>query len=100
MTTIQQHRIEATLNKLMNYPEGIMTRKQWLNVKKYQNCTAKKETESKIKYNRAKFNRMDHYEQQKYEAKMKETKECFYLYEADGCSYQITKIEFNYFNTL
>ena len=77
-----------------------MTRKKWLGLKKRQNCFVKSELGQRYKFNRNKFNRMDFYQQEIYEAKMKEKKEVYYLYELDNCFYEITKIEFNYFNTL
>ena len=100
MTTIQQKRIEATLNKLINYQEGLMSRKQWLKLKFNEGCKAIEVTVPKYKYNRLKYNRMSGYDQNIYEAKMKETKISYELKELDNCFYDITKIEYNYFKAL
>ena len=100
MKTIQDQKIEATLNKLINYEEGLMTRKKWLQLKKQQNCTVKEEIEPKYKYNRNVYNRLYGQECETYEKKMLGKKVTYNLYEAIKYSYSITKIEFNYFNTL
>lgn len=98
--TIQEKRIEATLNKLINYEEGLMTRKQWLNLKFDQECTVCEIEVPKIKYNRLKYNRLSGQEQIEYDKKLKQTKISYELKEKVKYSYDITKIEFNYFKTL
>jgi len=98
--TIQEKRIEATLNKLINYPEGLITRKQWLNIKFNEGCKASEETAPKYKFNRLKYNRMNGQDQEIYEAKMKQTKTAYELREKSNCFYDITKIEYNYFKAL
>lgn len=44
MKTIQEHRKEATLNKVFRYPEGVMTRRQWLNYWRIKGATVEEET--------------------------------------------------------
>ena len=100
MTAIQEKRIEATLNKIINYDEGLMTRKKWLQIKFNEGCNVFEITTPKYKYSRSKYNRLSGQEQEEYDKKQQETKIGYELREPAKYSYDITKIEFNYFKTL
>lgn len=42
--TIQDYKKEATLNKVFRYPEGIMSRRDWLRMMQVKGATVKEET--------------------------------------------------------
>lgn len=39
MKTIQEHKKDATLNKVFRYPEGVMSRREWLNMWRIKGAT-------------------------------------------------------------
>jgi len=92
---------EKLLLVRMRYKEGIMTREQWLQLKREQGATVSTEEVPKHIYNRAKYNRMDNRQQEAYEMQLKETKQGYFLQEqhSEG-RYDITKTEFEHFNSL
>ena len=70
MKTIQDHRNEATLNVKMRYEEGVMTRKEWIELMKSKGNSVIESTKNRIDFNRKKYNRMTSYrEQEEYERK-------------------------------
>lgn len=97
----QQAKIEKTLDKLIRYEEGVMSRRDWLKLKFKEGCTVEKSTKNRIQFDRKKFNRMCSYkEQEEYEAKCNEIVECFILkIPIEGYFFEITKTEFDFYQT-
>ena len=100
------HALEAkaqkSLSTLVRYSEGIMTRKEWIELKHKHGATVEISTKNKIQYSRTKFNRMwNTREQDEYLKKCDEKVTCYNLH-PDGVTYyhEITKTEYDYFNTL
>lgn len=99
------HALEAkaqkTLNALVRYSEGVMTRKQFIELQQKRGSKVEISTKNRIQYNRIKYNRMDHKQQQEYEKKCSEKVTCYNLLYA-GVSYftEITKTEYDYFLSL
>ena len=96
----QKGRAEKTLNTLVRFNEGTMTRKEWLKLQFKNGSQVEKSTKNRIDYSRTKFNRMNHQEQEEYMKKCNEKVECYNLTLADESFYHITKFEFEYFNSL
>lgn len=89
---------EFILHKKMNYPEGLMTKQQWLNYWRIRGATVEETQEPKINFSRSKYNKMNGWEQQEYEKKLKETKIAYRLNIPNSSQfYSITKIEYEYF---
>lgn len=98
MKTIQDHKKEATLNKLIRYEEGVMTRREWLKLQLVKGAIVEQSTKNRIDFNRIKFNRMGWSEQAEYEKKCAEKVVCYKIREAGQSSYyEITKTEYDYF---
>lgn len=97
MKTLQQHRAAATLAKVFRYPEGIMSRSEWLKYWHIKGATVEEVQVPKIEYNRLKFNRLEGAAQDEYWAKCQEKKQGYSLRLLDGCSYDLTKTEYEYF---
>jgi hypothetical protein len=99
---IQQHKAEATLNKLIRYEEGVMSRKQWLNLQRIKGAYVEESTKNRIQFNRIKYNRMSSYKEQgEYEKKCNEKVVCYELHFPNQNSFwDITKTEYDYFNSL
>jgi len=96
-----QAKADKALNVKENYPEvGVMTRKEWIILMHSQGATVKTAFKSKTKYNRIKFNRMNDSEQKEYERKIAELVQCYELHKNIGGFFDITKSEFDFFNTL
>jgi len=98
----QEARNNKVLNTLVNLgSHGIKTRRAFLEQFK---TTGKVEEaqEPKVKYNRVKYNRMNWEEQKEYEKKLEEKKTVYRFYmDKDKTSFfDITKIEYDYFNSL
>lgn len=94
---------EKSLNTLVRYEEGTMTRKEWIRLQKRKGATVEESTKNRVQFNRTKYNRMSSYkEQEEYERKCDEKVTCFYLYlpAPERGFYEITKYEFEYFNSL
>ena len=97
----QDGRREKSLNTLMRYEDGVMTRKQWIELQFKNGKKAEETTKNRIDFCRRKFNRMTSYkEQEVYEKKCSERVKCYKISSPDGSFYHITKFEFDYFNTL
>lgn len=97
----QQGRIDKVLNTKIIFVEGLMTRKEWLHLQHNKGSSVREVMKSKTKYNRIRFNRMNYEEQQAYEARINKKVPCYELVLVnDDGFYDITKIEFDYFNTL
>lgn len=101
-------REEKTLNMLVRYKEGVMSRREWLELQKSNGSTVRQSEKPRNKYSRTKFNRMtDIRAQEEYERKCFEEKvvcyQLVYPIPNEGCLktfVEITKIEFDYFNSL
>lgn len=95
----QQARANQSLDKEVRYPEGIMTKREWIVLKKSQGATVEESTKNRVQFNRTTFNRMT-FGQEEYEKKCAEKVPCYNLNETDSSFYHISKAEFDFFNTL
>ena len=98
-------RAEKILNTKMRYEEGVMTRREWLNMWRVKGATVEESTKNRIQFNRLKFNRMKggiwSNEQSEYEKKCNEMIPCYNLRIPNERSFfEITKTEFEYFNNM
>jgi len=118
MKTIQQHKQNATLNKVFRFEEGTMSRKNWLHLKNEQGCKTEERTrrnyaaEEKLQNwlsNEAKNVPLGNseYPSTKYYLEEKERlvngiyKTEYVLKQSTGNGiFDITKTEFDYFNGL
>lgn len=91
---------DKSLEIKMNYSEGIFTRREYMQLQHSKGATVKQETKARIQYSRTKFNRMNDAQQREYETKCNERVPCYNLYFADRSFIEITKTEFDYFNSL
>ncbi len=90
-------KIEKTINIKMRYPEGIMTRREWLNFHRVKGASVEDKDRNRIDFNRTKYNRMNGHEQEEYERKCAEKVPGYRLNLPDGGFYDITKTEYDYF---
>lgn len=90
------------LSKLIRDVDGIVfTRREWLERKKRQGCTAKLEDKPSVQWDRRKFNRMDYPEQKEYQKKLDTKVPSYNIYEPNSSVFtEVTKTEFDYFNSL
>lgn len=115
MKTITDYRKEATLNMKLNYPEGIMTRKEWIELKKNEGWRAEERTvrnhvaEEKLEewiYNNRDMNsgNPNWPATKKWLSKKDELKagifKTEYHIQKDNSLYEITKTEYDYFKQL
>lgn len=100
MKNLQDYKKEAVLNKIIRFPEGLMTRREWLNMWRIKGAFAKEVQEPKVHYNRIKFNRLEGKAQEAYEKSCNEMKTTYRLYISERSSYDINKTEFEYFNSM
>ncbi len=100
--TINDYKKESILNKVFRYPEGIMSRRDWLKTQMIKGAYVLESTKNRIDFDRIKFNRMNWDEQKEYERKCEEKIPCYKLYEkADSNSFfEITKTEYEAFLAL
>jgi len=96
----QETKAKKSLDIKMRYSEGVMTRKEWLELQKKNGAKVEQSQKNRIDFNRIKYNRMGMFEQEEYEKKCKEKIPCYNLMLEDNTFYHITKAEFDYFNTL
>lgn len=99
---IQDYKKEAILNKQFRYDEGVMTRREWLNLMRVKGAYVEESTKNRIQFDRIKYNRMKggiwSNEQDEYEKKCAEKVPCYNLRTPNESSYfEITKTEFDYF---
>lgn len=118
MKTIQQHKQDATLNKVFRFEEGTMSRKDWLKLKMVQGCKVEERTRRNYAAEEKLQNWLDrekrevplgnpNYPSTKYYLEEKERlangiyKTEYVLNESTGSGvFDITKTEFDYFNQL
>lgn len=102
MNTLQQHREHSTLSVKMKFEEGIMTRKEWIELKHRQGTHyVTKDQRPRIMFNRIKYNRMNGREQEQYEKKCAEMVDSYSLRtHGTDVSTDITLAEYNYFSSL
>lgn len=91
---------KSILSKVFRYPEGIMNRSEWINLKKKQGCAVRECLKSKTMYSRTKFNRMNWDQQKEYEIRLETKVPCYELVNLDNSFHDITKTEFDYFNSI
>lgn len=93
---------QKTLNTLVRYSEGVMTRKEFIELKHKQGARVEISTKNKIQYSRTKFNRMwNERDQDEYMKKCDEKVICYNLHpEGENYYNEITKTEYDYFLTL
>lgn len=91
-----QGKADKALDRKYNFSFGLYSFKEAINKGKF--VSKQKGLESRVKYSRTKFNRMDHAEQQEYEKKMKEKKEVYYLTLPDGCIVDCPKLVWEWAN--
>jgi len=94
--TIQEKKANHVLDKVFSYPEGIMSRREWLNLKKQEGWGVREDIKPSTNYNRTKFNRMNWEEQREYQKKCDTMIPMWKLYQGDEF-YEITKTEYDYF---
>lgn len=105
MKSIQDYKKEATLNKVFRYPEGIMSRREWLRMMQVKGATVEESTKNRIQFDRIKYNRMKggiwSNEQNEYEKKCNEKIPCYNLRIPNESSFfEITKTEYEHFKAL
>ena len=102
MTAAQNANREKTLNQQVRYREGIMTRKAWIEMQKNNGATVAEYEKTRIQFNRIKYNRMNGWEQAEYEKKCDEKVVAYKLKEdaKNDTYFEITKTEYDYFNSL
>ena len=101
----QKGKAEKSLNIQMRYSEGIMTKKEWIELNFKKGATVEESTKNRLQFNRIKYNRLRggiwSNEQEEYEKKCNEIVKCYNIHKKNETSYwEITKTEFDYFNTL
>ena len=102
---IQDYKKEAILNKVFRYDEGVMTRREWLNLMRVKGAYVEESTKNRIQFNRIKYNRMKggiwSNEQEEYEKKCAEIVPCYNLkFPSESSFFEITKTEYDYFKGL
>ena len=97
-----QAKNEKTLNTLVRYSEGVMTKKEWIKKQFGRGAYVEESTKNRIQYNRIKFNRMSsNNEQEEYMKKCNEMVKCYELrYKDERSFWEISKTEYDYFNSL
>ena len=97
----RQGNIDKSLNTLVRYEQGIMTRREYIEMQKKAGARVEISTKNKIQYNRLKYNRMDGREQDVYMKKCNEKVTCYILCPpGDKYFTDITKTEHDYFLSL
>lgn len=97
----QQAKANKSLNIKMRYPEGIMTRREWLKYWQVKGAFVDIGQKPRIEYSRTKYNRLTGKEQEEYERKCDEKVTSYRLHIPGSTSfYDITKTEYDHFNAL
>ncbi len=98
MENLQKAKANAILDTKVRYSEGILTRREWLNLMKSKGARVEESTKPRVMFNRVKYNRLTGWEQEEYERKTKERVICYNLHPENGGFFEITKTEYDYFN--
>lgn len=99
LTKANNARSKAHLNEVIRYCGRTMTRQTFLHDLKENGYTPDVAEVPKYEFNRAKYNRMNGWEQAAYEKKMKERK-IEYRATKGSTVQPLTKMEYDYFITL
>jgi len=93
---------DKTLDILVRYEQGVMTRREWLKMQLVKGATVNEGTKNRVQYNRTKFNRMSsNKEQEEYMEKCNEKIKCYELRLPGRSSFwEITKTEYEAFLAL
>lgn len=91
---------EKHLNTVLRYPDGIMTRAEWLKLAISKGASSETKQVPSVEYNRTKYNRMNGWEQEEYEKKMKIMKTDYRIKFPDGTFYSVSKTEHEHFKSL
>ena len=100
LTAAHSAKAESALNKLTRCEGRIYTKRDWLKKMHDEGCTARETTKPRCRFDRRKFNRLNWAEQEEYERKCEEQIPAWQVVTQDGYYYEISKTEFNYFQTL
>ncbi len=102
MKEAQEQRKNNYLNEYIYHDKRKMTRFEYLNIMLSEGHTTDIRQEPKVNFNRKKYNAMwSNEEQEKYEAKCKETKSVYYLISKDfKYMTKINKTMFDYYEEL
>lgn len=97
----QQAKANKTLNMLIRYEEGVMSRREWLKIQLSKGATVTEAIKNRIMFDRRKFNRLCGQEQRDYEKKTEEKVPCYELRLPNQSGYwEITKTEYDHFKDL
>lgn len=98
MNQLQEARINAVLNTKVRYPEGLMSRREWLELMASKGYEVKLSKTPLVQYSRTKYNRLSGTEQEEYEKKCNIMKDSYEISHSSSSSfYNITKTEYDYF---
>lgn len=101
ITAAQQAKAKIALSKKLNtYEFGIVTKAEFMERLFNSGATSKQSVKPSVEYNRTKFNRMNGEQQQEYERKMSIKIPCYQIHLTSGSFYEVSKTEYEYFNTL
>ena len=101
LTKANEVRAQKSLDVKLRYDGVVMTRRNFLIMQKQNGSSAKAELDHPFMFDRIKFNRMRSNEECRvYEEKYETLVTKYRLYVPDGHYFEITKTEFNYFNSL
>jgi hypothetical protein len=100
---MKQGRIDAVLNRRLQYNGKIMTRREWVEMRHKEGVQAEIGSKPRVMFDRHKFNRMtNHKEQMEYERKTEERVPEYRIYHPveKGVYNEVTKTEYDYFISL
>ena len=98
---LHQAKAEQSLNVKVRYAEGIMTRREWIDLMRIRGARVEESTRPRVMFSRTKYNRLTGWEQEEYERKTNERVPCYNLHPAGEAGYfEISKAEYDYFNNM
>lgn len=102
MKAAQEAKANKILDTIVGYSTGAMSRRNWLVMMKSKNAIVAVATKPRCKYNRSKFNAFTNRElQDEYYAKTQELIVAYRIsHQGDDLFWEITKTEFDYYNSL
>jgi hypothetical protein len=99
--TMWQARTNAILNTKIQYSEGVMNRREYLEMKKKAGSYVEAGQRPAVEFNRTKYNRMTGREQDAYEKRCNEMVPSYGLHTPGTSVFiELCKIEYDYFNSL